>query len=219
LTADVARFSALHADGPAAARLAGAAAGGVAAAAIVVATAGAPYAPAAGWVVTASIYLSWTWLLVGRMGAAATEHHARRAHEEDATRGFTHVTVVLASVASLGGVGYLLTSGGDVAAAVLGIASVAASWFAVHTVFMLRYARLYYTSGGGIDFNADEAPAYADFAYLAFTLGMTYQVSDTALRSRVIRATALRHALLSFLLGAVILAMTLNLVVGLAALG
>lgn len=216
-------MSAFSADGPAVVRLAGAAAGGVVAALVVASTAGVPYAPAAGWVVVASIYLAWTWLLVGRMDAERTEAHARHAHEEDSTRGFTQVMMLLASVGSLGGVGYLLAAesakGGDVPAAVVGTLSVAASWFAVHTVFMLRYARQYYTGPpAAIDFNQDDKPAYADFAYLAFTLGMTYQVSDTNLRSRDIRSTALTHALLSFLLGAVILAMTLNLVVGLTAI-
>ncbi|MDF2822952.1 MAG: putative rane protein [Mycobacterium sp.] len=211
------------ADGPAAVRLAGALLAGGIAAVCVGLTAGWPYVPAAGWIVAASIYLAWTWTLVGRMDPTRTGAHARHVHEEDSTRGFTQVVVLLASVASLGGVGYLLaaesTKGGDLPAAAVGILSVAASWFAVHTVFMLRYARLYYTGPPeAIDFNQDEAPAYADFAYLAFTLGMTYQVSDTNLRSRTIRSTALTHALLSFLLGAVILAMTLNLVVGLTTL-
>jgi uncharacterized membrane protein len=85
-------------------------------------------------------------------------------------------------------------------------------------VFTLRYARLYYLNeSGGIDFNqGDELPAYVDFAYLAFTLGMTYQVSDTDLKTRTIRATAPRHALLSYVLGAVVLAITINLVAGLS---
>ena len=61
----------------------------------------------------------------------------------------------------------------------------------------------------------DYQPTYRDFAYLAFTIGMTYQVSDTALRTRAIRATALRHALLSYLLGAIVLAVTINLIAGL----
>ena len=80
----------------------------------------------------------------------------------------------------------------------------------------LRYARLYYSdSPGGIDFNQSEAPSYVDFAYLAFSIGMTYQVSDTNLETRKIRTTALQHSLLSYLLGAVILAMTINLIIGL----
>jgi uncharacterized membrane protein len=64
-------------------------------------------------------------------------------------------------------------------------------------------------------FNQAERPDFRDFAYVALTIGMTFQVSDTDLQSSAMRATALRHALLSFLFGAVILAATVNLVAGL----
>ena len=196
-----------------------AAAIGVAAAAGVIATLGWRYGPAIGWIVAATVYLVWTWLAVGRLDPQHTASHATR---EDPTRSMTEVLVVLASMASLVGVGYLLVSASakgrqaEVAAGV-GIAIVITAWFVVHTVFTLRYARLYYLNeAGGIDFNqGDEPPAYVDFAYLAFTLGMTYQVSDTDLKTPTIRATALRHALLSYVLGAVVLAITINLVAGL----
>jgi len=193
--------------------------GGLAAVAIS-ATVGWPYAPAAGWIVAAAGYVSWTWLLLVHLDGAQTKNHAHRAHE-DGTRRSSHTTVVLASIASLGGVGYLLlaenSKGGDVAAAIVGILSVAASWFALHTVFALRYARLYYIGqGDGIDFHQHGDPTYSDFAYVAFTIGMTYQVSDTDLNARDIRKTALGQAMLSFLFGAVILAITINLVAGLA---
>jgi uncharacterized membrane protein len=86
------------------------------------------------------------------------------------------------------------------------------SWVAIHTVFTLRYAQLYYSGApGGIDFNQPEPPAYVDFAYLAFTIGMAFQVSDTGLQTRKIRATVLRQALLSYVFGVVIVAMTINL--------
>ena len=94
--------------------------------------------------------------------------------------------------------------------------SVAVSWFTVHTVFMLRYALLYYTAPtGGIDFNQEAPPDYRDFAYVALTLGMTFQVSDTSVQDSQIRATVLRHTLLSYLFGAVILAVVVNLIAGL----
>jgi uncharacterized membrane protein len=82
---------------------------------------------------------------------------------------------------------------------------------------MLRYAVLYYSGTvGGIDFNQDELPRFMDFAYVAFTIGMTYQVSDTTLRSSQIRLAVLRHGLQSFIFGSLILATTVNLVAGLA---
>ena len=60
------------------------------------------------------------------------------------------------------------------------VATVVLAWATVHAVFVLRYADLYYNGEpGGIDFPGDEPPDYRDFAYLGFTVGMTYQVSDT----------------------------------------
>jgi uncharacterized membrane protein len=80
----------------------------------------------------------------------------------------------------------------------------------VHTVYLLRYARLYYSPPeGGIDFHG-EAPSYLDFAYLALTIGMTFQVSDTDLMGKRARRLALRHALLSYLFGTVIVATTVS---------
>ena len=67
---------------------------------------------------------------------------------------------------------------------------------------------------GGIDFNSDDEPAYRDFLYFSYNLGMTYQVSDTAVSSSAIRGVVLRHCLLSYVFGTVILATTINLVTG-----
>ena len=166
------------------------------------------------------MYLIWTWLLVGPMDADATEKHATSHGDDDSTPRMAELIVVLASLASLAGVGYLLvaesTHGRDVASAVVGILSVAASWITVHTAFMLRYARLYLPGQGD---RLPPEPASSrptlDFAYLAFTVGMTYQVSDTDLVTHEVRRTVLFQALVSFLLGAIILAMTINLVAGL----
>ena len=98
----------------------------------------------------------------------------------------------------------------------VGIVSVVIAWTMVHTVFTLRYTRLYYEKHpGGVSFNESDRPRYADFAYLAFTIGMTFQVSDTDIQNKEIRATALRHGLLSYVFGAVIVATTINLIAGL----
>ena len=95
------------------------------------------------------------------------------------------------------------------------IFAVVLSWLIVHAVFTLHYAHLYFAEPvGGVDFPETPHPDYRDFAYLAFTIGMTYQVSDTALQDGEFRRTVLRHALLSFLFGAVIVAMTINVLAG-----
>lgn len=171
-----------------------------------------------GWVVGAGVYVVWTRLILGGMDADRTREYATR---EDPTRWASDAVIVSASVASLGGVGYVVAAAsrsgpGAVEAAVVGILTVAASWFAVHTLFTVHYARLYYSGEpGGINFHDPEPPRFRDFAYVAFTVGMTYQVSDTEIGLTSIRATVLRQALLSYLLGAVILAVTINLIAGL----
>ena len=171
-----------------------------------------------GWIATAVLYVVWTRLLLGGMDADQTREYVTR---EDPTRWVADAVVVSASIASLAGVGYVVAAGSRsgavaVVAALVGIMTVAASWFAVHTLFTVHYARLYYSDEpGGINFHDPEPPRFRDFAYVAFTVGMTYQVSDTEIGLTSIRATVLRQALLSYLLGAVVLAVTINLVAGL----
>ncbi|MFF1634237.1 DUF1345 domain-containing protein [Leifsonia sp. NPDC058248] len=188
--------------------------------AVVSVTAGGQYGLTAGWAVACAVYIAWAWIVVGRMDEKEAERYATR---EDPSRAAAEILILIASVGSLVAVVFLLGGAKHAAGAgkeiipVLALASVALSWFLVHTLFTLRYASLYYTgTNGGIDFNEDEPPNYLDFAYVAFTLGMTYQVSDTDLQTRAIRATALRQGLLSYLFGAVVLASAINLVVGLA---
>jgi len=173
-----------------------------------------------GWDTACVVYLVLVWIKVSRMDADQTK---ARATADDPARPVADLLLLTAAVASLVAVGVVLVrasreqGGGQLAQVGLGLASVVLSWALVHTIFMLRYAYLYYRgTGGGVDFNGTSAPDYLDFAYLAFTLGMTFQVSDTALGDRTIRRTALRHALLSYLFGTGILATTVNLVASLS---
>lgn len=173
-----------------------------------------------GWAAACLTYLVWLWIAVGRLDGVQTRAHARR---EDPSRPTNHLLLVFACVASLAAVGILVVeanrASGVTAGLLAGLAvvSVALSWFLIHTLFMLRYAVLYYSGDaeGGVDFNQSDPPDYADFAYLAFDLGMTFQVSDTTITSSAIRHVVLRHCLLSYLFGTVILATLVNLVAGL----
>jgi uncharacterized membrane protein len=183
-------------------------------------------APAVGWGSAALVYVVWVWLAVGRLGPAETRAHAT---SEDPSRSTTDLLILVANVASLAAVAAVVVDshradgGSRLSGGLLALACVALSWILVQTLFTLRYAELYYSPGkrgvsdaGGIDFNQDRPPQYTDFAYLATSLGMTYQVSDTNLQNHLIRAEALKHSLLSYLFGTVILATTINLVIGLA---
>jgi len=177
-------------------------------------------APLVGWDAAALTYMAWTWGTVWHLDAA---HTARQAVGEDPGRAATDVLLLTASVASLLAVGLVIVRAGNSSGAAeslqagLSLASVVLSWSVVHTIFALRYASLYYVGpNGGVDFNQEDPPRYTDFAYMAFTIGMTFQVSDTQLTTAEVRATVLRHALLSYLFGSVILAATINLLAGLA---
>ncbi len=193
---------------------------GAVAAGVALVLGGQTLAPLVGWDAAAAVFIAWLVLVISRAGQTETQQIAV---SEDSSGPVADVVLLAAAVASLVGVGVLLTQGAakggpspSVAIAV-GLVTVVLSWAVVHLIFTTRYARLYYAAQvGGIDFNEPDRPRYADFAYLAFTIGMTFQVSDTDLTDKRIRATALRHALLSYLFGAVILASTINLLAGLA---
>ncbi|MEO3747663.1 DUF1345 domain-containing protein [Plantactinospora sp. B5E13] len=176
--------------------------------------------PLIGWDAAAVTYLVWAWLLLSRRTWQETAELAVR---EDPSRPVRDVVLITAGLASLLAIGILLATDQSVRGVDrdlnigVGIVSVLLSWTVVHTVFTARYARLYYTGeDGGVNFHQTEPPTFADFAYLSFTVGMTFQVADTDLTSRPVRATVLAHALVSYLFGAVIIAATINLLAGLA---
>jgi uncharacterized membrane protein len=165
-----------------------------------------------GWDVAAFSYLAMVWCTIARLDGESTKQLSTR---EDDSRAAVDIVLLLASVVSVVGVvAGLAESGGEVSLLMAAsMVTVVLSWFTVHTTFTLRYAHLYYSTGGGLDFHdQDGDPDFADFAYLAFTVGMTFQVSDTEVTSRVIRRTISRHALLAYLFGTAIIGVTINVV-------
>jgi len=176
--------------------------------------------PLSGWTVAAAGFVGWMLHTVWNLDAKKT---AARALRDDPGRALTDTLLLGAASVSLLAVGLVLVRASHLAGAekllLVGLSgvSVVLAWGLVHTVHGLRYARLYYEgAAGGVNFNEHEAPCYIDFAYLALTIGMTFQVSDTNLTTKTIRRTALRHAMLSYMFGAVIIAITLNLIAGLS---
>jgi uncharacterized membrane protein len=172
-----------------------------------------------GWDVAAVTYVAWMWISIWHLDPERT---ARQAVREDPGRAATDALVLAASLASLLAIGLVLVRAANATGAWktiqvgLSVASVVFSWSVVHTLFTLRYARIYYTGpDGGVEFHQNDQPRFSDFAYLAFTIGMTFQVSDTDVTTTKMRATVLVHALLSYLFGVVIIAIMINLVAGL----
>ncbi|HEU0266011.1 MAG TPA: DUF1345 domain-containing protein [Candidatus Saccharimonadaceae bacterium] len=168
----------------------------------------------AGWDAAA---LSFIGSVLWDFSGHSREGTARIAKSLDLSGWTLDAVVIVAALASLVAVGALLSaSGSDRLLRVgFGLVSIVLGWASVHMLFMLRYAAVYYQGKNAIDFNDREAPKFSDFAYLAFTIGMTYQVSDTNFQSSAMRKVALGHALISFVFGTVIIATTINLVAGL----
>jgi uncharacterized membrane protein len=212
---------------PALRRLTIAAALGVAAAAIAAPFVRWEVTVLVGWDGAALAFIGGVWPMVLGADAAATRRHATR---NDLTRDTARLLLTGAAAASLASVVFALhlagLEQGSQRGALVAIASVTVvvSWVVLNTVFTVRYAEEYYRDEAvpiaPVDFGGappDDPPDFRDFAYVAFTIGMTYQVSDTNLRDRRIRRTVLFHAFLSYLFGVVIVAAGVNIVAGLVA--
>ena len=175
-----------------------------------------------GWDIGAAAFLASTGHMIIRADAADTE---TLASEEDATRTAGGFVLVSVCTVSLLGVGFAIRLAGDssgglrVALIAVAVLTVLVSWLTLNFIFVLKYAHLCYgPAKGGIDFgDADTRarPTYRDLAYVAFTIGMTYQVSDTVLRDPRTRRTVLSHAALAYVFGVVIIAGAINLIAGL----
>lgn len=192
------------------------------AAGVVVAVSATPrLLPLTAWTVTVAVLLTWVWRRSWSQDAEGTKHLA----EQEQTSRSTDVWLITAAVASLAVVVVALVQSSSqrssptaVASVILSVVSVALSWALINTVFAFKYARMFFLDepdDGGIDFGDVDAPTYVDFAYMAFTVGMSFAVSDTEPTTTRVRRVALGHALLSYAFGTGVLAVAINLVTNL----
>jgi uncharacterized membrane protein len=203
------------------ARLAVALAAGVVTALAIPARLGLPLRAVAGWNAASLTMGALGWWLILR---ADPDETRCRAAAHDPGRRWVWLFVIVSSGISLFGTALVLREARthapfarDVFVA-LCVGAVATAWGLTHTAYTLRYAHLYYRDDadgcGGLVFPGDGPPAYLDFAYFAFTVGMCFQVSDVAISSSQIRRVVLGQSLLSFAYNTAILATALNLVLG-----
>ncbi|MBS0032314.1 DUF1345 domain-containing protein [Chitinophaga sp. 22321] len=177
------------------------------------------------WDIFALSYIASGWIVFYNRTVDEIRKWAR---VDDGSRIFVSFLVLLSSVASLVIVLLLMLSkeisgGSRLIYLPVAITGMLASWTMVHTTLTFHYANLYYDDAvndinqhaGGLEFPSEKRPDYIDFAYFAFVIGMTFQVSDVEISGRVIRRTALAHGLLSFALNTFVVALTINLIAGL----
>ena len=175
----------------------------------------------AAWDAALVVLLGYPWRHILRADAQRTRAHAA---VEDPGKVVLFFVTVFASTVSLFAAVFLLRTPEAFMPAdhidlvglliVLGIGAVAGAWILVHTAFTLHYAHLYYREDetpGGLEFPGGDDPDDLDFAYFAFTIGMTFQTSDVEVTERGLRRAVLRHALLSFAFNTAILALAVSL--------
>ena len=174
----------------------------------------------------ALLTLAWT-----RIFTAEPRMVVKLATLQPASRKLIVAFVIVAACASLGAVAFLLgmakgLTGQRLATHVmLALATVILSWLLLHTVFTLHYAHLFYSAPHGKDKehtprglvfpDGEIEPDYLDFAYFSFVIGMTSQVSDVQIDSRVFRRWALLHGMVAFAFNTAVLALSLNIISGL----
>lgn len=176
------------------------------------------------WDAFALTYITLSFIIFFTYSTGQIRHKATK---EDGSRFFVFMLVLVSSFASMFTVLLLMLSKEITDSGTLylpvAIAGMLLSWVMVHATFVFHYAHLYYgddvkgskKQAEGLAFPEEHEPDYLDFAYFSFVIGMTFQVSDVEINSRVIRRTALVHGLLSFGLNTFVVALTINLVAGL----
>ncbi|HYZ49052.1 MAG TPA: DUF1345 domain-containing protein [Sphingomonas sp.] len=179
-----------------------------------------PQAILTGFDIAALIFLvSVTSLLTPR----TAEQMRELSRLNDANRAMLLVISGAVIVAILVAVGAELPQQGrlDGYGTALVIATLALAWLFSNTVYALHYAHIYYLPDragehdrGGIDFPGRGEPDYSDFVYFAFTIGMTFQTSDTCITSRAIRRVVVVHGFAAFVFNIGVLAFTVNILGG-----
>ncbi len=182
------------------------------------------------WCLGALTYLGLAWWLAVEFDAKRTRE---RAQAQDQPGLVLFLLMLITAFASVAAIVLMLQHVKDLSAAqryghlALSMGALAASWLLIQTVFAFRYAHVYYEKApvqqhvpnaephlAGLDFPGKLDPDYFDFLYYAHVVGMTSQVSDVVVTSRVMRRLTLAHSVTAFAFNMLVLALSINLVAG-----
>ena len=156
-----------------------------------------------------------------------TDQIRQQARIQDSSRTVIFLIILISTLASFLAILLLIVTKGKFRTQqsihlIVAVAGLILSWFLIHTIFTLRYAHIYYdddddhpeTHAAGLIFPGDDKPDYKDFAYFAFVIGMTFQVSDVQVTSKRLRRLVLLHGILAFGYNTIMIALTINLIAG-----
>jgi uncharacterized membrane protein len=184
---------------------------------------GAPHAAhlLLGWDAAAAVYLLTTWTLFLKADEAKVRS---RAAQEDEGVPVLLLIVLAAIAASLWAVVEAMIAAkhasADTKAFVTACAGVTLvlSWLVLQSVFVLHYAHRNFGDGSGkpgIAFPGEQPTGYMDFAYLAFSVGATFQVSDNSILTSKLRKLVTAHAAAAYFYNTAILALGINIIASL----
>jgi uncharacterized membrane protein len=159
-----------------------------------------------GWDAGVALYLVQMHSVIWRCDI---DHLRKRASEQDEGAFAILLLTMAATLASLVAIVFELgglkqaTPSEAVSQVLLAMATILLSWAFIHTIFSIHYAHEYYGERrdgkiGGLNFPEDNEPDYLDFLYFSLVIGLTSQVSDVAVTSKVIRRVVALHGVLSF---------------------
>lgn len=180
---------------------------------------------AVGWDIGVGLYLLHSAMRLGR-GRTVTDIRARAAAIDEAGPAVLPLALIaaVASIAVVIGEAVRVAAGGGSTgtAAVLALVTVALSWTFVHVIFAFHYAHIFYAPDaqnkdrGGLIFPGSEAePDYWDFLHFALIIGVAAQTADVQISDKSLRRTSTVHSVTAFVFNTVIVALTVNLAVGL----
>lgn len=173
------------------------------------------------WDSAALVYLLTMWTLFIRSDEAKLRSRAALYDERTPV---LMLIVLAAIVASLGAVvdSMIVVKEAPSGARALIIGSAGAtlilSWLVLQTVFVLHYAHRHFGAGkdkGGIQFPGEQPNSYLDFAYLAFSIGATFQVSDNSILTSKLRRLVTAHAAAAYFYNTAVLALGINIIASL----
>ncbi len=151
-------------------------------------------------------------LAISLLGIRDTDEIRRHAADNDANRVVLLILTFVVVMTILSALLDLLPTSHTVPGRLLILGTLTMAWLFSNSVYALHYAHLYYGSDpeGGLTFSGQHAPDYGDFLYFAFTLGMTFQTSDTAVTTPGFRRLVTLHSLAAFLFNLGVVAFVIN---------
>jgi uncharacterized membrane protein len=184
-----------------------------------------------GWNTAATLYVAASFFLTS---GARPDDIRRHALDADEGRIVALALAIVAAVAAFVAIVAQLTAVKEAKGVyhamhlALACVTIVSAWTFTHLMFAQHYAHEYFIEReseltlpeefrSGLHFPGAREPAYSDFVYFAFVIGVASQTADVEITSSVMRRISLLHSLLSFVFNTAILALSINIASGLIA--